>query len=141
MSNTYLEWAKDNLKLNKFTSRSHQFVQADCTQWLWDAKRAGHRYQLIFLDPPTFSNSKKMTQTFDVTRDHVELINLTMRLLEDEGMLIFSCNAKKFKLDQAKLSDYFIQDITALTVSEDFRKKPKHKCWCISKQEINALKL
>jgi len=141
MSNTYLEWAKDNLKLNKFTSRSHQFVQADCTQWLWDAKRAGHRYQLIFLDPPTFSNSKKMTQTFDVTRDHVELINLTMRLLEDEGMLIFSCNAKKFKLDMAELSDYFIQDITAVTVSEDFKKKPKHKCWCISKQEIAPLKL
>ena len=141
MSNTYLEWAKENLKLNKFTSRSHQFVQADCTQWLWDANRAGHRYQLIFLDPPTFSNSKKMTQTFDVTRDHVELINLTMKLLEDEGLLIFSCNAKKFKLDMAQLSSYFIQDITAMTVSEDFKKKPKHKCWCISKQEIDALKL
>ena len=141
MSNTYLEWAKENLKINKFTSRSHQFVQADCTQWLWDAKRAGHCYQLIFLDPPTFSNSKKMTQTFDVTRDHVELINLTVKLLEDEGMLIFSCNAKKFKLDMAKLTDYFIQDITAMTVSEDFKKKPKHKCWCISKQKIDALTL
>jgi len=141
MSNTYLEWAKENLKLNKFTSRSHQFIQADCTQWLWDASRAGHSYQLIFLDPPTFSNSKKMTQTFDVTRDHVELINLTMKLLEEEGMLIFSCNAKKFKLDLAQLTDYFIQDITALTVSEDFKKKPKHKCWCISKQQIDALKL
>ena len=82
-----------------------------------------------------------MTQTFDVTRDHVELINLTMRLLEDEGMLIFSCNAKKFKLDMAELTEYFIQDITAMTVSEDFRKKPKHKCWCISKQEIAPLKL
>ena len=141
MSNTYLEWAKENLKLNKFTSRSHQFVQADCTQWLWDANRAEHRYQLIFLDPPTFSNSKKMTQTFDVARDHVELINLTMKLLEEEGMLVFSCNARKFKLDMAQLSRYFIQDITAMTVSEDFKKKPKHKCWCISKQEIDALKL
>lgn len=141
MSNTYLEWAKDNLKLNKFTARSNQFVQADCTQWIWDANREGHRYQLIFLDPPTFSNSKKMTQTFDVTRDHVELIHRTMKLMEDEGMLIFSCNAKKFKLDLAGLSDYFISDITSLTVSEDFKKKPKHKCWCISKQEIAPLKL
>ncbi|MDH5711788.1 MAG: bifunctional 23S rRNA (guanine(2069)-N(7))-methyltransferase RlmK/23S rRNA (guanine(2445)-N(2))-methyltransferase RlmL [Gammaproteobacteria bacterium] len=141
MSNTYLEWAQENLKLNKLVGRNHQFLQADCTQWLWDAKRAGHRYQLIFLDPPTFSNSKKMTQTFDVLRDHVELINLTMKLLEDEGMLIFSCNAKKFKLDVASLSDYFIEDITAITVSEDFRKKPKHKCWCISKQKIAPLKL
>lgn len=141
MSNTYLDWAKENLKLNKFTSRSHQFVQADCTQWLWDAKRDGHRYQLIFLDPPTFSNSKKMTQTFDVVRDHVELINLTMRLLEDEGMLVFSCNAKRFKLNTEELSNYFIQDITALTVSDDFRKKPKHKCWCISKRELAPLKI
>jgi 23S rRNA (guanine2445-N2)-methyltransferase / 23S rRNA (guanine2069-N7)-methyltransferase len=141
MSNTYLEWAKDNLKLNKFTSGKHEFIQADCTQWLWDAKRAGLSYQLIFLDPPTFSNSKKMTQTFDVSRDHVELINHTMHLLEDDGLLIFSCNAKKFRLDIANLADYFIQDITALTLSEDFRKKPKHKCWCISKQEIEPLKL
>lgn len=141
MSNTYLEWARENLKLNKLNSRNHQFVQADCTQWLWDAKRAGHRYQLIFLDPPTFSNSKKMTQTFDVTRDHVELINLSMRLLEDEGMLFFSCNARKFKLDSDNLSDFYIQDITSLTVSEDFRKKPKHKCWCFSKHEILPLKL
>jgi len=141
MSNTYLDWAEDNLKLNKFTSGSHHFIQADCTQWLWDAKREGLSYQLIFLDPPTFSNSKRMTQTFDVTRDHVELINLTMHLLDDEGMLIFSCNAKRFKLDTAGLSDYFIQDISAMTVSEDFKKKPKHKCWCISKQKIDAVKL
>lgn len=141
MSNTYLEWAKDNLKLNKFTSRAHQFVQADCTQWLWDAKRAGHRYQLIFLDPPTFSNSKRMTQTFDVVRDHVELISLAMRLLEDEGMLVFSCNAKRFKLNVDELSEYYIQDITNITVSEDFRKKPRHKCWCISKQKIDQPKL
>ncbi|MDH5613394.1 MAG: 23S rRNA (guanine(2445)-N(2))/(guanine(2069)-N(7))-methyltransferase, partial [Gammaproteobacteria bacterium] len=105
-----------------------------------DAKREGLSYQLIFLDPPTFSNSKRMTQTFDVTRDHVELINLTMRLLDEDGILIFSCNAKKFKLDMVNLTDYFIQDITAMTVSEDFKKKPKHKCWCISKQKTDPLK-
>ncbi len=139
MSNTYLEWAQDNLQLNKLMTRQHQFIQADCTQWLWDAKREGLSYQLIFLDPPTFSNSKKMTQTFDVSRDHVELINLTMRLLENDGMLFFSCNAKRFKLDEDKLMDYYIQDMTALTVSEDFRKKPGHKCWCISKREVEPL--
>ena len=64
-----------------------------------------------------------------------------MRLLKDEVMLIFSCNAKKFKLDMEGLSEYSIQDISAITVSEDFKKKPKHKCWCISKREIEPLKL
>ena len=139
MSNTYLEWAQDNLKLNKLNTRQHQFVRADCMQWIWDAKREGHSYQLIFLDPPTFSNSKKMANTFDVQRDHADMIDVTMRLLEDEGMLIFSCNAKRFKLDKDKLSKYFIQDITSLTIPEDFKRKPLHKCWCISKVEKDPI--
>lgn len=141
MSNTYLEWAQENLKLNKLNTRQHQFARADCMQWIWDAKREGHSYQLIFLDPPTFSNSKKMSQTFDVQRDHADMIDVTMRLLEDEGMLIFSCNARRFKLDKEKLSKYFIQDITSLTVPEDFKRKPLHKCWCISKVEKPPIKL
>lgn len=132
MSNTYLEWAQENLRLNKIKGKKHQFIRADCIQWLWDAKREGHSYQVIFLDPPTFSNSKKMTQTLDINRDHVELINLTMKLLDDEGMLIFSCNAKRFKLDEEKLNNYSIQDVTKLTTSEDFKRKPLHKCWCLS---------
>lgn len=137
MSNTYLEWAQQNLRLNKITGKQHQFIRADCTQWLWDAKREGHRYQVIFLDPPTFSNSKKMTQTLDINRDHVELINLAMRLLEDDGILLFSCNARHFKLDEVQLDKYSIQDITKLTTSEDFKRKPLHGCWCFSKQPLN----
>ncbi len=136
MSNTYLEWAQENLRLNKIKGRQHQFIRADCMQWVWDAKREGHSYQVIFLDPPTFSNSKKMTQTLDISRDHVELINLTMKLLDDEGILIFSCNAKRFTLDEEKLSDYSIQDVTRLTTSEDFKRKPLHKCWCLSKKPL-----
>jgi 23S rRNA (guanine2445-N2)-methyltransferase / 23S rRNA (guanine2069-N7)-methyltransferase len=136
MSNTYLEWAQENLRLNKIKGRNHQFIRADCMQWVWDAKREGHSYQVIFLDPPTFSNSKKMAQTLDISRDHVELINLVMKLLDDEGILIFSCNAKRFKLDEDKLANYSIQDITKLTTSEDFKRKPLHKCWCLSKKEL-----
>ncbi len=136
MSNTYLEWAQENFRLNKIKGRQHQFIRADCMQWVWDAKREGHSYQVIFLDPPTFSNSKKMTQTLDISRDHVELINLTMKLLDDEGILIFSCNAKRFMLDEEKLSDYSIQNVTGLTTSEDFKRKPLHKCWCLSKKEL-----
>lgn len=136
MSNTYLEWAQDNMHLNGYRGKQHQFERADCMQWIWDAKRAGHRYQLIFLDPPTFSNSKKMQATLDIRRDHVELINLTMRLLEKDGMLIFSTNAKRFKLDEDALQDYVIKDITYLTSTEDFKRKPAHKCWCLSYQAV-----
>lgn len=134
MSNTYLEWAQENIRLNRIKGKKHQFIRADCMQWLWDAKREGHSYQVIFLDPPTFSNSKKMTQTLDIKRDHVELINLAMKLLDDEGMLIFSCNAKRFILDEDKLNNYSIQDLTKLTTPDDFRRKPLHKCWCLRKQ-------
>ena len=137
MSNTYIEWAQENLRLNKITGKEHQFIRADCMQWLWDAKREGRSYQVIFLDPPTFSNSKKMTQTLDINRDYVDLINLTMQLLDDEGVLIFSCNAKHFILDEIKLSNYYIQDITKLTTSDDFKRKPLHKCWCLSKQPFS----
>jgi 23S rRNA (guanine2445-N2)-methyltransferase / 23S rRNA (guanine2069-N7)-methyltransferase len=77
-----------------------------------------------------------MAKTLDINRDHVELINLTMRLLEEQGMLIFSCNAKRFTLDEDKLANYTIQDLTKLTTSDDFKRKPLHKCWCISKKSL-----
>lgn len=136
MSNTYIEWAQENLRLNKIKGNKHQFIRADCMQWLWDAKREGRSYKLIFLDPPTFSNSKKMTQTLDINRDHVDLINLAMKLLEEGGLLIFSCNAKNFQLDEGKLNDYTIENLTKLTTSEDFKRKPLHRCWCLSKQPL-----
>lgn len=138
MSNVYLEWARENLKLNKLDSRQHEFIRADVLQWLWDANREGRSFQFIFLDPPTFSNSKKMSQTLDISRDHVELIKLSMRLLSDDGMLLFSCNAKRFKLDKDNLADYSIQDISALTTSEDFRRRPQHKSWCLTRQPLAA---
>ena len=142
MSNTYLDWARENMKLNDYTDNRHQFVRADCLQWVWDAKRAGQRYQLIFLDPPTFSNSNKMTDTLDLTRDHVELIERTMRLLEDDGIMFFSTNARRFKLNTEALEKYSIQDISQLSTSEDYRKKPLHKCWCIRKShEVFKLSL
>jgi 23S rRNA (guanine2445-N2)-methyltransferase / 23S rRNA (guanine2069-N7)-methyltransferase len=136
MSNTYLEWAQDNMALNNFSGSQHGFERADCLQWLWDAWKAGRRFELVFLDPPTFSNSKKMQQTFDVGRDHVELIQHTMRILDDDGMLIFSTNAKRFKLDITALDQYQVFDLTALTTSEDFRRRPAHKCWAISRAPL-----
>lgn len=133
MSNTYLAWAQDNLELNNFSGKQHEFIREDCIKWLSDAKNEGRRYQLIFLDPPTFSNSKRMDRTLDIKRDHVELINQTMELLDDDGVLIFSCNAHGFKLDQKHLKEYSIRDITRMTTSEDFRRKPAHVCWCLAR--------
>jgi 23S rRNA (guanine2445-N2)-methyltransferase / 23S rRNA (guanine2069-N7)-methyltransferase len=133
MSNTYLAWAQNNLELNNFSGKQHEFIREDCIKWLSDAKNEGRRYQLIFLDPPTFSNSKRMDHTLDIKRDHVELINQTMELLDDDGVLIFSCNAHGFKLDKKHLEQYSIRDITRMTTSEDFRRKPAHVCWCLAR--------
>ena len=135
MSNTYIEWAEKNLEINKLSHRRHRFLREDCMQWLWDENRAGGTYDLIFLDPPTFSNSKKMQNSLDIKRDHTDLINLTMKLLEENGILIFSTNAKKFKLDKELSELYFIRDITSFTTTEDFKRKPSHKCWLLAKQE------
>jgi 23S rRNA (guanine2445-N2)-methyltransferase / 23S rRNA (guanine2069-N7)-methyltransferase len=133
MSHTYLDWAKRNMALNGFTGAEHQYIQADCTVWLTEQARSSKAaYDLIFLDPPTFSSSKRMETTFDVQRDHVELINHTMQLLAGGGVLIFSNNFRKFKLDEAALSGYQVEEISRQTLPEDFKRNPHiHRCWRI----------
>lgn len=135
MSNTYLNWAKKNLALNE-TQGEHEFIQADCLDWLSsEAQQAQPRqYELIFLDPPTFSNSKRMDDVFDIQIDHVKLINNTLKLLADDGVLYFSTNFRRFKIDLAALSGLHINDITAATIPKDFARNPKiHYCWSIKK--------
>ncbi|MGC9493655.1 bifunctional 23S rRNA (guanine(2069)-N(7))-methyltransferase RlmK/23S rRNA (guanine(2445)-N(2))-methyltransferase RlmL, partial [Vibrio genomosp. F10] len=87
MSNTYLDWAKDNMTLNGKVGREHQFEQADCLKWLSNTDK---QYDLIFIDPPTFSNSKRMDQSFDIQRDHIQLMTELKRLLREEGTIVFS---------------------------------------------------
>lgn len=133
MSHTYLNWAKNNLALNNVAGQ-HTFIQADCVEWL--AKEAGHPYcrqfDLIFLDPPTFSNSKRMDAVFDVQTDHVRLIHQAARLLAPGGVLYFSTNFRRFKLDGDALSDLHIDDISAATIPEDFARNARiHYCWKI----------
>ncbi len=135
MSNTYLQWAEENLRINGYSGRSHQLLREDCMQWVWDAGRDNKKYDLIFLDPPTFSNSTKMQDAFDINRDHAGLIGLVMRLLSKNGRLIFSTNARRFKLDDSLPQEFAVRDITTLTVTEDFRRKPLHQCWCLSREE------
>ncbi len=134
MSKTYLAWARDNMDLNGLSAGNHEFIQADCLQWLAEAEEQGKRYEVIFLDPPTFSNSKRMARTLDIRRDHVELIRQAMSLLDDDGVLIFSSNARGFKLDENGLGMFERRDITRMTTDEDFRRKPAHVCWCLAKQ-------
>lgn len=132
MSNTYLDWAKCNMTLNHFDGAQHQFVQANCLEWL-DAAVGMHQYDLIFLDPPSFSASKRMKQTFDVQRDHVALIQKTMKLLTPGGYLVFSNNLKRFKLDYEKLKNFNISDITKSTIPKDFERNQRiHQCFKIS---------
>lgn len=134
MSNTYLEWAQDNMALNGFMGESHHFIRANCLEWLQTVQQESLRYGLIFLDPPTFSNSTRMDGVFDVQRDHVSLINMTANLLADGGVLLFSTNRRDFKMDNNALSNLTIKDISHATLPQDFQRNPKiHYCWSITK--------
>ncbi|MGI6409418.1 MAG: bifunctional 23S rRNA (guanine(2069)-N(7))-methyltransferase RlmK/23S rRNA (guanine(2445)-N(2))-methyltransferase RlmL [Thiopseudomonas sp.] len=128
LSKTYLDWARRNLALNGF-SEKNQLVQADVMQWL--AKEQGE-YDLIFIDPPTFSNSKRMQDVFDVQRDQRTLINEAMRLLAKDGTLYFSNNFRKFELEPELAELYDIEEISAQTIDQDFARNPKiHRAWRI----------
>lgn len=128
LSKTYLDWARRNLSLNGF-SEKNQLVQADVMQWL--AKEQGE-YDLIFIDPPTFSNSKRMQDVFDVQRDQRTLINEAMRLLAKDGTLYFSNNFRKFELEPELAERYAIEEISAQTIDQDFARNQKiHRAWRI----------
>jgi len=120
MSRTYLDWARRNLEVNGFRGASHRLVQEDCLAWL--AADDGERFDLVLLDPPTFSNSKRMDREFDVQRDHVALVRDTVRRLAPDGLLLFSTNFRKFRLDAAALADLDIRDITRQTIPRDFAR-------------------
>jgi 23S rRNA (guanine2445-N2)-methyltransferase / 23S rRNA (guanine2069-N7)-methyltransferase len=127
LSNTYLRWAQENFKINGLNVNEHQFIGFDVKRWLSIAR---HEYDVIFLDPPTFSNSKKMEDTLDVQRDHVTLIEDAMRLLAKDGVLYFSTNLRRFKLDPLLAERFDIKDITPATIDEDFKRDAKiHTCF------------
>ncbi len=135
LSNTYLAWAERNMRLNGFTRPGHRFVRADVLAWIHEQQRRRERWDLIFCDPPTFSNSAKMgARTFDVQRDHVELLDAVARLLTPGGHAIFSCNLRSFKPDYAALEDAGVEleDISDETIPEDFaRTKRIHRCYLV----------
>ncbi|MFC3679673.1 bifunctional 23S rRNA (guanine(2069)-N(7))-methyltransferase RlmK/23S rRNA (guanine(2445)-N(2))-methyltransferase RlmL [Bacterioplanoides pacificum] len=136
MSRTYLNWGKDNFRANNLNLNEHEFIQADCLQWLKEAAQSGaQQYDLIFMDPPTFSNSKRMEGVLDVQRDHVQLIRDAMALLNPGGLLIFSNNYRKFEIDQAALAGFDIVNVSHQSVPQDFaRRKNIHMCFHIRAQ-------
>ncbi|MBD3895821.1 bifunctional 23S rRNA (guanine(2069)-N(7))-methyltransferase RlmK/23S rRNA (guanine(2445)-N(2))-methyltransferase RlmL [Halomonas sp. ML-15] len=121
LSNTYLEWARDNFALNRLDPSRHRVVRDDCLRWL---ETAGSEFDLIFMDPPTFSNSKKMDTTLDIQRDHGRLIRLAMARLATDGTLVFSNNQRKFVLDDDLAAAYAVEDISAKTFDPDFARRP-----------------
>ena len=130
MSATYLDWAQRNLAINGFSGEHHEYIQGDCIAWLEHAVAERYQFDLIFLDPPTFSNSKRMDDILDVQRDHAMLIDRCMALLARGGKLVFSNNAQKFKLDGMLGERYKVTDISRATLPKDFERNPRiHQCF------------
>ncbi|TMO65701.1 bifunctional 23S rRNA (guanine(2069)-N(7))-methyltransferase RlmK/23S rRNA (guanine(2445)-N(2))-methyltransferase RlmL [Pseudoalteromonas aurantia] len=132
MSKTYLKWAEENFALNELKNTRFRFEQADCLKWL---EHAQGQYDLIFLDPPTFSNSKRMKEAFDVQRDHIQLLTWIKNILSPNGTLVFSNNKRGFKMDEVALIGLGLraENISEKTLSPDFkRNKQIHNSWLIT---------
>jgi len=127
LSNSYLDRARRNMELNGFTGEKHEFVRADAFDFL--GGRSPAKYDLIVLDPPTFSTSKKMTDTLDVQRDHVRLLEGALYKLTSGGILYFSTNLRTFKMDTASIHCAELRDITKQTIPKDFRDEKIHHCF------------
>ena len=131
MSNTYLNWAEQNLILNDIEGKQHKLIQADCLQWL---EKCDCQFDLIFVDPPTFSNSKRMEESWDVQRDHVKLMSNLKRVLSNNGTIVFSNNKRGFKMNLVALEELGLSavEISHKTLPLDFeRNKQIHNCWMI----------
>ena len=132
MSNTYLNWAEQNLLLNDIEGKQHKLIQADCLQWL---EKCDRQFDLIFVDPPTFSNSKRMEDSWDVQRDHIKLMTNLKCILHPNGTIVFSNNKRGFKMDFAKLEELGLSavEISHKTLPLDFeRNKQIHNCWLVT---------
>ena len=131
LSQVYLNWAKENMILNNFTSKAHKFVNSDVFKFLDESIERKEKWDIIVLDPPTFSNSRKMEKVLDIQRDHLELINKSLSLLSKNGFIIFSTNYSDFRINPEVRDRGFINNVTEETIPEDFKGSKIHKCWII----------
>jgi 23S rRNA (cytosine1962-C5)-methyltransferase len=129
LSNTYLDWARANLALNGLDGARHELVRADVLTWLRESRR--RRYDLVFLDPPSFSSSKRMDQSFEVERDHPRLLADVLALLSPRGVLYFSTNFRGFELDPDEL-EADVEELTPGSLPEDFRDRRVHRLFRIT---------
>ncbi len=134
LSNTYLDWAKRNFEANQLDPRQHVFQRTDILQWLPREVNLGRQYEVIVLDPPTFSRGAKMERDFDIQRDHVELISQCLKLLAPGGKLLFSTNFRRFELELDPNTAH-IEEITSQTLPEDFRPGI-HRAWAIQNLHV-----
>ena len=133
LSKNYLDWARRNMELNGFDGPHHRFVADDSIQFLKTAIRDfDQRFDLAVVDPPTYSNSKRTNEDWDVQRRHVELLTLLRKVIRPGGVVYFSTNFRRFKLAEAELTGYNIREISKQTVPEDFRNKRIHRCWLMT---------
>ncbi|OQY31420.1 MAG: hypothetical protein B6241_14085 [Spirochaetaceae bacterium 4572_59] len=140
LSSTYLEWAKENFKINDFLPGTFEFIQSDVSPFLIKAKENHRKWDLIILDPPTFSNSRKMDDVWDIQKDHYDMIELCSTLLRKDGVILFSTNYRQFSLESFRLTrNHDVKEITSQTRDEDFGKKKGHRCWRISRQKEGQL--
>ncbi len=130
MSNTYTDWGKDNFLLNGISLKNNPVVREDCLKFL--DEETGAKYDLIVIDPPTISRSKKMDQMFDIQADYIFLISKSLKILSPEGSIIFSTNSRKFNFDDSHFQGCLIQEITNKTIPIDFHNKKIHRCWKIT---------
>ncbi len=133
LSNTYLDWAQDNLELNGFRGKQYEYIRSDVFRFL-NALYDDELFDLVVLDPPTFSNSKDLSD-WDVQRDHAEMLNLLISHLAPGGIIFFSNNNRRFKLHETEIHGVTIREISNRTVPEDFRNKRIHRCWKMWKSD------
>jgi 23S rRNA G2069 N7-methylase RlmK/C1962 C5-methylase RlmI len=133
LSNTYTEWGRDNFLINNLASDTNEIVRADCLEFVKEELFKNQTYDLIVIDPPTLSRSKKMQQMFDIQLDYAKILIPALKLLSADGCLYFSTNSRKFKMDPLLFPDCQVEDITPRTIPLDFHDSKIHRCWRLKK--------
>ena len=133
MSNTYTDWGRDNFNLNNCSAQNNEIIRADCLKFIRDEIHSGAQYDIIIIDPPTLSRSKKMDQMFDIQLDYIGLIEGALCLLSEGGTIFFSTNSRKFKFQDSFFENCLIKEISKKTIPLDFHNQKIHRCWEITK--------
>lgn len=128
-SATYQRWTRDNLQLNNLWNATHTLVQSDVDKFLAQAQKRNQKYSFVFVDPPSFFKQQSAGRSFDMNRDHVQLLNNVLNVVEPGGTVLFSTNHQRFtpQLHQLKVKD--LKELTSGTIPDDYRNKKAHRCW------------